>query len=238
MKPVHSSYVVIAILPLLIATPFNGVPAASAQECLHSKDDFPWTGEGTLYRDNIGVGGSQRKSNDSFASEVEEGQASTGRLISTGLLWGGGGFIVGYTLGAVLTPDTNPEGSDPLGSDKVDNGIICGSVAGAVTLPLGIHHGNRHQGDMKWVLLASVGMGAAGWGLTLATENAIWVPVTVLAQFAACIVVEKKTAGGSVPREQRKASMLRSPRGSGGHRTDREDKRALADEILGIEEEG
>jgi len=142
---------------------------------------------------------------------------------------------LGYTLGAVFTPDTNPEGSDSISSDKVNIGIISGSVAGAITLPLGIHRGNRYQGDMKWVLLTSVGMGAAGWALTVATENAILVPVTVLAQFVACIVVEKKTSKISTPRKQGDESVHRTPGDSVNHLVDQQGAPNVAIHIIPAE---
>lgn len=132
-------------------------------------------------------------------------QTSTGRLISTGLLWGGGGFLLGFALGAGITPDTNPEGTEG-NWDAFENGMIAGSATGAISLSYGIHHGNRKRGELGWVLLTSVGLGAAGVGLTYANENIVILPVTVLAQFIACIAVERKTAGTSRPQEHNTGS--------------------------------
>ena len=110
------------------------------------------------------------------------------RSLFVGLGAGTVGFLAGFIIGANA-------GSDGSGEfDGLAEGLVLGSVAGGLLLPLGVHAGNGSRGNGLAVMATSVGIGLAGWALTLETENGIYLPLTAMAQLAACTTVEYQTA--------------------------------------------
>jgi hypothetical protein len=74
-------------------------------------------------------------------------------------------------------------------------GLIYGGVAaGSTLLPLGVHLANGRRGNYRAALLASLGIGAAGLGVAIASqEGAVMLAVPVL-QLVSSIAIERKTA--------------------------------------------
>jgi hypothetical protein len=109
------------------------------------------------------------------------------RSIFYGLATGVAGFGFGAVAGAMVYKD---ETNDMAALEGI---VIGGSIAGALTLPLGVHAGNHGRGHFGAVLATSVAVGAAGWVAMYAFEEGAILPVTAAAQLALCTVVEQAT---------------------------------------------
>ncbi|HEX2091714.1 MAG TPA: hypothetical protein VHG28_04895 [Longimicrobiaceae bacterium] len=132
------------------------------------------------------------------AAALDRGDGASLPLLAVGGVVGG---TVGVFVGAVAgmytacAPRPDEEGC-------FLRGLMPGVVAGeSLLLPVGVHLVNGRRGSFGLSLLASAGLGAAGWGLLEAThynEPAAPVIVTVvpLAQLAAAIAIERHTAPG------------------------------------------
>jgi hypothetical protein len=98
------------------------------------------------------------------------------------------GTFAGAALGARVTTRYPCE-------DCGLEGLIYGGVAGGSTLlPLGVHLANGRRGNYGAALLASLGIGAAGLGVAIASqEGAVMLSVPVL-QLVSSIAIERGTS--------------------------------------------
>ena len=114
-------------------------------------------------------------------------QRSSALLALGGVLAGTAGVFGGAIIGAEFTKG-NCE-------DCFLEGLVYGSVAGgSILLPLGVHLANGHRGNYGASLLASCGLGVAGLGLAVATnEGGFMIPVPVL-QLVSSILIERAKA--------------------------------------------
>ncbi|MBA2565773.1 MAG: hypothetical protein H0V09_10170 [Gemmatimonadetes bacterium] len=76
------------------------------------------------------------------------------------------------------------------------------AVGESVLLPLGVHVANGRQGNFGLELLASLGIGAAGVGLAVATDNGLPLIPVVPAQLLASIAIERGTSPASSSHEE------------------------------------
>ncbi len=113
-------------------------------------------------------------------------------MIVSGSAGGALGFVAGAAIGKAMTDD----GGEWSG---FEGALIGGSIAGGLVLPIGVHGGNKRQGNLLAVEGTSIGVALAGWTIALTTENEIMLPVTAVCQLFACILVEHGTTpeGGS-----------------------------------------
>jgi hypothetical protein len=119
-----------------------------------------------------------------------------GRAIAYGL----GAGAVGFAMGAVVGADLNDGEGD---FDGLAGAIIGGSILGGLTLPLGVHLGNRRQGNLPLVMAASVATGLAGWGAAWAANDGNLVLLTPALQIVASVLVETSTTPASTSPPQR-----------------------------------
>jgi hypothetical protein len=104
-----------------------------------------------------------------------------------GVLAGTAGTFGGAWIGNKITKDAC--------EDCFLEGLIYGGVAGgSALLPLGVHIANGHRGNYGASLLASLGIGAAGLAVAVASqEGAVMLSVPVL-QLVSSIAIERATA--------------------------------------------
>ena len=104
-----------------------------------------------------------------------------------GVLAGTAGTFGGAWIGNEITRDAC--------EDCFLEGVIYGGVAGgSALLPLGVHLANGHRGNYGAALLASLGIGAAGLAVAVASqEGAVMLSVPVL-QLISSIAIEHATA--------------------------------------------
>lgn len=102
-----------------------------------------------------------------------------------GVLGGAAGAFAGGIIGAKAADTCE---------DCALEGLVYGLVAGgSAALPLGIHLANRRRGNYGLSLLASLAIGAAGFGATLAShEGGVMIAVPVL-QLVSSIAIERST---------------------------------------------
>jgi hypothetical protein len=114
-------------------------------------------------------------------------QANPGLLAAGGVLGGAVGLFGGALVGGKLTEDDC--------EDCGLVGVVYGGIAGgSALLPLGVHLANGRRGDFGKSLLASLAIGAAGFGLSAATDEwgiMLGVPV---AQIVSSIAIERGTS--------------------------------------------
>jgi hypothetical protein len=108
------------------------------------------------------------------------------RMALGGVLAGAGGALAGGAIGARLTDTCE---------DCALEGLAYGLVAGwSTAAPLGVHLANGRKGNYGEALFASLAVGAAGFGATLATgEGAIMIAVPVM-QLVSSIAIEGATS--------------------------------------------
>lgn len=114
----------------------------------------------------------------------------TGRAVAYGF----GAGMVGFAAGALIGADLH-EGEGDL--DDLVGGVVGGSILGGLTLPLGVHFGNRRQGNLALVMAASVATGLAGWGAAWAANDGHVVLLTPALQIVASVMVENATTPAS-----------------------------------------
>jgi hypothetical protein len=104
-----------------------------------------------------------------------------------GVLAGTAGTFGGAWVGNEITRDAC--------EDCFIEGVIYGGVAGgSALLPLGVHLANGRRGNYGASLLASLGIGAAGLAVAVASqEGAVMLAVPVL-QLISSIAIERGTA--------------------------------------------
>jgi hypothetical protein len=108
------------------------------------------------------------------------------RLLLGGVLGGVAGVFAGGIVGAKLT-DGNCE---DCGLEGAAYGLV---VGGSALLPLGVHLANGRRGNFGRALLASLAIGAAGFGAALGTNRGeIMLAVPVL-QLISSVAIERAT---------------------------------------------
>ena len=122
-------------------------------------------------------------------TRVPDEVADAGKMMFGGILLGAGGLIGGALIGQRF------EGSPC--EDRI-LGAFFGALAGeSLAIPLGVHLGNRSEGDAGPALAASLGIAAAGLGAAvLSREGGVLLAIPVL-QIAASIAIERHTAAGN-----------------------------------------
>jgi hypothetical protein len=114
-------------------------------------------------------------------------QASLGVMALGGVLGGAAGAFAGGIIGAKAADTCE---------DCALEGLIYGFVGGgSAALPLGVHLANHRRGNYGLSLLASLAIGAVGFGTTLAThgDGRLMIAVPVL-QLVSSIAIERTTA--------------------------------------------
>jgi len=112
------------------------------------------------------------------------------------VLAGSASGTVGFMVGAIIGAGTSNNTGDMAGLGEA---LVIGSIAGGLALPLGVHAGNRYQGDLEKVMGASIIVGATGWLVLLQTENSAVLPFIPIVQLVSCIIVENKTEKPNKP---------------------------------------
>jgi hypothetical protein len=116
--------------------------------------------------------------------------ASTLGMVGAGLGAGLVGFVVGGYIGARITDSENSD------LDALSGGITGGTIGESLFLPLGVHLANHSRGRLLPAMLASLGIGAAGVSLAIATQDAAPLPgvilvLTPVAQLITSIAIER-----------------------------------------------
>ncbi len=106
------------------------------------------------------------------------------------VLAGSASGTVGFMVGAIIGAGTSNDTDEMAGLGEA---LVIGSIVGGLALPLGVHAGNRFQGDLGKVMGTSIIVGAAGWLVLWQTENSAVLPVIPLVQLVSCIIVENET---------------------------------------------
>jgi len=126
---------------------------------------------------------------DGTASPPPDHQTHAGKALAFGILAGTAGFAVGAVIGSGFA-DGDRE------FDGLATGFIGGSILGGLFLPLGVHSGNKRQGNLGLVMLTSVLTAGVGWGLAGATNDGAFVVATPMIQLLGCTAVEVATTPG------------------------------------------
>ncbi len=138
----------------------------------------------------------QRLSESPFPSSsalpsIRAGRTPTALLAAGGLLGGGLGLLGGAYVGAKITEHDC--------EDCFIVGLFYGGVAGgSALLPLGVHLANGRRGDYGKSLLASLAIGAAGFGISYATDEWGLMFAVPVAQIISSIVIERGTSTTTV----------------------------------------
>lgn len=132
-----------------------------------------------------------------YINTSEGAEDHTLAMILSGSAVGALGFVAGAAIGMSITDD----GTEWSG---FEGALIGGSIAGGLLLPVGVHGGNKMQGNLLAVEATSIGVAAAGWTMAFTTNNEWVLPATAVAQLLACILVEQGTTpeGGSESKPQ------------------------------------
>jgi hypothetical protein len=115
-------------------------------------------------------------------------------MVAGGLGSGVLGFVAFGVAGAVIADSQADSGND--GFEALGGFVVGAALGTTVMVPLGVHLVNRRQGDCGTALLLSVGIAAAGIGLTsLDGELAVvFLPAIPIGQLIASIAIERATA--------------------------------------------
>ncbi len=106
------------------------------------------------------------------------------------ILTGTGAGALGFAAGAAAG-STMGDGSKEFSG--VVEALVVGSIVGGLTLPLGVHHGNKDQGNLGLVMATSLAVGGVGWLIISESNSGAILPAIPLAQLIGCIMVEKAT---------------------------------------------
>lgn len=129
---------------------------------------------------------SQISDNSYFELPITIGHSDWEGPMLVGLLGGAIGFAAGGGLGYFL--DSRSCGEDEWFCGI--GGVVIGGLIGeSFGIPLGVHLGNKQQGDFGKELLISYGIAGAGLGLSLATDSPIVVAVPFV-QLAVTLTIE------------------------------------------------
>lgn len=96
-------------------------------------------------------------------------------MAATGFLAGAAGMAIGWYAGIEMA-----------GANEA--GVLVGGALMTTAIPLGVYWGNDHQGELPLALVASYGLGLAGfilvgtsWRHSIVQFGAILIPLTQLA---------------------------------------------------------
>jgi hypothetical protein len=114
--------------------------------------------------------------------------STTAKGSGSGMVLGGiGGTLIGWIAGGLVGGAL----TRTHGEDAQWEGAIYGAMVGATAgVAVGVHMGNHSQGNLLNDLLVSAGIGAVGIVLTSATQSALPILLTPLAQVIATIALE------------------------------------------------
>lgn len=117
----------------------------------------------------------------------DRNQGSIAGSIWGGLLGGTVGFCGGLFLGAITCPDC--------GFDAIGRSLAGATIGEVLVLPLGVHYGNRRQGNLGLDLLTSVMVVGTGALLMnrLNADESLFIVLPVL-QIGVTVTVERYTA--------------------------------------------
>lgn len=135
---------------------------------------------------------------DSFQAatpDTSAGQDHVLGMILTGTAAGTLGFLSGAIIGINIDDDQGEYSG-------LEEGLILGSIFGGLSLPLGVHAGNKSQGHLGKVMTTSIAVGGAGWLIIAKTGNGVFLQTLPLLQLIGCIIVENATTPANTPTEQ------------------------------------
>jgi hypothetical protein len=116
---------------------------------------------------------------------------NTGGMLLGGILLGAGGLFAGALLGDRMQ-------SYPC-EDCIEGAFYGAMLGESVAIPLGVHLGDRRQGNAGTALAASLGIGLLGLGAAAATDEWRLLLVIPVAQVASSIAIERHTALDRAP---------------------------------------
>jgi hypothetical protein len=118
-------------------------------------------------------------------------EPNTGGMVLGGLLLGAGGLFAGALLG---------DRFQRYPCEDCIEGAFYGALVGeSLAIPLGVHLGDRRQGNAGTALAASLAIGALGLGAAAATDEWRLLLAIPVAQLASSMVIERHTALERVP---------------------------------------
>ena len=122
---------------------------------------------------------------------VQGVSADAGKMALGGVFLGAGGFLSGALIGDRFQ-------RSPC-EDCIEGAFYGALVGESLAIPLGVHLANGRRGQVAPAVGASSGIGAAGVGAALLTDQwGILLAIPVL-QLASSIVIERHTAGRAEP---------------------------------------
>jgi hypothetical protein len=131
----------------------------------------------------------------SLPAGMQQGQASTTRLVVGGLLGGAAGFAIGALVGAVIG-GANGDSEEEF-VDAVWGSAVGATVAESIGLAAGVHLSNRREGNLLLSALASLAIGGAGLAILVENQDPPIAPAVLvaapLAQLAAAIGIARAT---------------------------------------------
>ncbi len=83
----------------------------------------------------------EEKSEDSSSPDIGRRRGSALGKFAAGVVWGVGGFMYGFLVGAKAYGDKYPQSSEPI--DVLGWGVTGGAIGTAICLPTGIYLANR-----------------------------------------------------------------------------------------------
>lgn len=107
------------------------------------------------------------------------------------VLGGIAGGAVGVFTGAIVGGRLTEHDCEDCGLVGAADGAVAG---GSALLPLGVHLANRGRGNLGRSLLASLAVGAIGWGATLATNKGELMLAVPVLQVATSVIIERATS--------------------------------------------
>jgi hypothetical protein len=112
----------------------------------------------------------------------------------SGMILGGiTGFFIGYSIGGLVGAALAHD------DDDLAAAVFGGAVVSSLTIPVGVHLGNRSRGNVLSDLLISAAIGAAGIGIATATNDGTPLLVTSLAQVITSIWMEERSMHEAIP---------------------------------------
>ena len=170
----------VALLALLTAASSIAVPSLPAQR-LESRT-FPTFDAGRT---------PPTRAARSIPTLARSPDPNTGGMVLGGLLLGAGGLFAGALLGDRMQ-------SYPC-EDCIEGAFYGALVGESLAIPLGVHLGDRRQGQAGAALAASLGIGLLGLGAAAATDEWRLLLAIPVAQIASSIAIERRTALDRVP---------------------------------------
>lgn len=108
--------------------------------------------------------------------------SNVGRMVLTGVVWGG----LGYILGAFLVGEAGGES----GAELVRGGVLTESLL----LGYGVHRGNHAQGELASVVGVSLAVGVGALAVLESSDAGLAIPLFALVQLGLAMSVERSTS--------------------------------------------